>query len=299
MSMDDPLETLTGASSQPNGSQEQPGGDPLSELMRGLLEGSPQPGIGQVDSRGVADSSGLGGILGALLGGASAGDGPTQLLAPVIEQLTVKLGLTSEVAEAVVAFVLGKLVAGREGGAERLAAGSTDELDLGSLLAQMGSDQGLDEEPLRSTSLPQELAAKTGLDLETAVQVLQQVLAILAGKPVKPAKKKRKRPAKSQAKTKPKSKSKAKPKSTAKTQAKSKPKPKSTAKTQAKSKPKPKSTAKTQAKSKPKSKPKAKSTAKTKPKGTAKAKAKSTGKAPSRSASLDGAESSGGTPSSG
>ena len=95
----------------------QSGGDPLSGLMGGLLGGSTQPGGSQIES-GVADSAGLGGIPAALLGGSSGAGGLAQLLAPVAEQLMVRLGLSSQVADAVVAFVLGELVGGRAGGAE-------------------------------------------------------------------------------------------------------------------------------------------------------------------------------------
>jgi hypothetical protein len=133
------------------------------------------------------------------------------------------------------------------------------DLELGTLLEQMGSEQGVDQAYLRSTSLPQELAAETGMDPDTAEEALHQVLAMLAVQPQKPAGKK--------------------PKSSAT----SKPKPKTAAKTQ------PKSSA---TKSKPRS------TSKTQSGGTAKSKSKpkTTGRTPSRSTSVEGIEAAKGKP---
>ena len=105
-----------------------------------------------------------------------------------------------------------------------------ESLDLDALAAQLNTEQGVDQEYLRSTGMPQELAAKTGLDTNTAIKALQQVLAMLMGQKKETAKNPAKKKPKSTGKTAKESAAK-KPKSTAK-------KPKSTAK-------KPKSTAKT------------------------------------------------------
>jgi hypothetical protein len=97
-------------------------------------------------------------MLGGLLGGGSQGGGLDQALAPMIEQLMDTPGLSSEMAQSIVAFVLGKLLARQVGGADRLTlpvgvqAGGLEEpaaegLDLGTLLEQMGSEQGSADPP--------------------------------------------------------------------------------------------------------------------------------------------------------
>jgi len=64
-----------------------------------------------------------------------------------------------------------------------MRSGAVDEgLDLDGLAAQLDTEQGVDEEYLRSTGMPQELAAKTGLDVDTAIKALQKVLAMLVGR---------------------------------------------------------------------------------------------------------------------
>jgi len=95
----------------------------------------------------------------------------------------------------------------------------------------------VDQEYLRSTGMPQELAAKTGLDINSAIKALQQVLAMLTGQKKETAKKPAKKKPRSTAKTAKESAAK-KPKSTAK-------KPKTTAKKPRTTAKKPKSSAKT------------------------------------------------------
>lgn len=104
------------------------------------------------------------------------------------ELLGGKLGLSGDAAQAVLAFVLRKLMAG---GSAKAQSGASDEaghaagLNLGDLLQQVGRSGRAGTEYLRSTGMPQELAEETGLDLEKATTSLQEVLDLLGGR--KPA----------------------------------------------------------------------------------------------------------------
>ncbi|MBN1138516.1 MAG: hypothetical protein JXM73_18145 [Anaerolineae bacterium] len=178
-------------------------------------------------SGGVTETSGaavglgsMGGLLSSLMGGGGA------------DSDSGGLNLSSGLAQQVIGFVLGKLLTGRSAARGPVVrSGAVEEgLDLDSLAAQLNTERGLDQEYLRSTGMPQELAARTGLDTDTAIEALQKVLAMLMGqKEKKTAKKPAKKKPKSTGKTAKQSAAK-KPKSTAKKPASSAKKPKSTAK---------------------------------------------------------------------
>jgi hypothetical protein len=124
------------------------------------------------------------------MGRGGANLGGNSFLAPIIQGLAEKLGLSPGIAQAVVGFVIAKLLPGLLAGARapapsstgrRRAAPSAQEgpgLDLDHLLGTMGAGQKLEPSYLRSTGMVDELAQQTGLDPDTAVQSLQQVFGM-------------------------------------------------------------------------------------------------------------------------
>ena len=198
MSMEDLLKgILGGTDSQARG--QQAGGDPLSDLLRGILGGmaTPQPDGGQAGAGALPDllggilgggaqgASGLSDILGAILGSGGANLGSNAFLAPIVNALAEKLGLSPVIAQAVVGFVVSKLLPGLLGGVTVPAPSSTkrsrrevEGLDLDHLLEQMGSGQAVEPAYLRSTGMVDELAEQTGLDTDVALQSLQQVFGM-------------------------------------------------------------------------------------------------------------------------
>ena len=124
-------------------------------------------------------TTGIGDILGAVLGGGSSSIGASPLLAPIANLVSQKLGLPPAIAQAVIAFVLAKLLSGSSGG----GSGRMDLVQEGpgmqDLLERASSGQRLDKRTLAATGLPEELAQHTGLDPDTAAKSLQQVLTLL------------------------------------------------------------------------------------------------------------------------
>ena len=185
------LADMLGQMSQAGGAPQveggQPGGmpqsgDALGQMLGSLLGGGAQ---GSTPSMGAPASTpqgttGIGDILGAVLGGGSTSIGASPLLAPIADLLAQKLGLPPAIAQAVLAFVLAKLVSGSSGGGP---AGRMDLVPEGpgmqDLLVQASSGQRLDKLTLASTGLPEELAQHTGLDVDTASKSLQQALKLL------------------------------------------------------------------------------------------------------------------------
>jgi hypothetical protein len=153
-------------------------GDVMGALLGGGMQGS-APSMGA--PMGASQSAvGIGDILGAVLGGGGTGIGTSPLLAPVANLLSEKLGLPPAIAQAVVAFVLAKLMSGSSGGRAAGRMGLVEEgPGVQDLLERAGSGQRLDNRTLADTGLPDELAQHTGMDVETATQSLQQALQLL------------------------------------------------------------------------------------------------------------------------
>jgi len=221
----------SGENSQPDGQAEQSEGDPLADLLGGLLGGGASSGAGdlagmlgggssqqddsmaalagllgggssqQDDSMtGLASLLGggssqqedsMGAISGGLLGGGGAGMGSNDLLSPIVNGISEKLGLPSDIVRMIVAFVIGKLLSGQSGAGAASASISGQPLyadsaqpgglDLGGLLNQMASGRGIDADYLQSTGMNEELAQQTGLDPDTATRSLQEVFNLLGG----------------------------------------------------------------------------------------------------------------------
>jgi hypothetical protein len=175
------------------------GAGDLGGLLEAILGGGAGMGMPGAQPAAGVPSGGLMDILGAILGGGGGG-GLDSALTPLIAGLADKLGLPPQIAQMVVAFVLGKLMTGQRGAAVPAPApsrrsGSASRrraqpaqpaqpagLDLDSLLERMNSSQGVDPAYLQSTGMVQELAQQTGLDQQTATQSLQEVFGMLGSR---------------------------------------------------------------------------------------------------------------------
>jgi hypothetical protein len=208
----------------------------LSSLLQGSQRESDEQGAG---SAGLA---GLGGLLSGLLNQGTPDVGSAGQLDLDDAGLAEGMGISPSVAQAALALVMGSLLRG--GSAEGSKSGG-----LAGQLAQLG-DQPLDEEAVKATGLPGQLARNTGLDLPKAIQTVQQILEMLrkATKPLGSAA--ASKPSTSTAK-------KRRRKTTSSTRPKAKPK-KTTSSARPKAKPK-----KTTSSARPKAKPKKTSTSKT------------------------------------
>jgi len=155
-------------------------GDLLQAILGGGVQSLATPGADRAESDSEARSgSGLGGILSA-----------------VLEQLASEQNLPPEAAQSVVTFVVEKLFASRLRRAVGGVSGTGDqgqaqpaafEMELDGLLERAGTAEGVSQDDLRATTLPQELAAKSGLDLDTVIKALEMVMNVLAGKEIKPS----------------------------------------------------------------------------------------------------------------
>jgi hypothetical protein len=185
----------SGEESQPDGQAEQAEGDPLADLLGGLLGGGTSGGGADLAEMLGGESSEQGNsmaaVSGDLFGGGGAGMGSNDLLAPIVNGISEKLGLPSDIVRMIVAFVIGKLLSGQSGAGaasssisgQPLYADSAQPggLDLGGLLNQLASGRGIDADYLQSTGMNEELAQQTGLDPDTATRSLQEVFNLLGG----------------------------------------------------------------------------------------------------------------------
>jgi hypothetical protein len=137
----------------------------LSSLIQGLS------GAGGSQASGSPDLSGLGGLLGGLIGQGKPKAEPAEQPVPDAARLAEGMGISPSVAQAAMALVMGSLLRG--GSAEGPKGGG-----LAGQLAQLG-DQPLNEEAVNATGLPEQLSRTTGLDLPKAVQTVQQILEML------------------------------------------------------------------------------------------------------------------------
>ncbi len=168
MSIEDLLKAML-SSAGPTGKDEKGTSSPLADLLGSML------GSGQ----GAPDLSGL---LAGLLGGKA-----DQETAGIVEQTGLPAGLL----QSALALVAGKLAAGRRAGASQVESGVGGTVSLDNLLETMRSQGAVEENTLRASGLPQELAAKTGIDLPKAIQAIQAILALLTGKSAAKAPRKR------------------------------------------------------------------------------------------------------------
>jgi hypothetical protein len=186
---------MLGGAAEGSGSDEG-AGDPLMDLLGGMMgggaaggEGGGQQGAGDMAGMlggllgggGQQGAGGMAGMLGALLGGGSAGTGIGSFLDPIVSGLAEKLGLPPEIAQAVVAFALEKLLSGQLGAGDRGAAAPAGQegLELDDVLTRMGSGEPVDADYLASTGMAEELSEQTGLDPDTAAASLEEAFSML------------------------------------------------------------------------------------------------------------------------
>lgn len=159
----------------------------LGGLLQGVLGGTGglAAGTGQPPT---SSAGGFSDVLGAIMGGGSPAMESDAVLAPIVTSLAEKLGLPPQVAQAVVAFVIGKLVGrrlqpGMESGPAptRSGAAQFQATSLEDVVQRMNSGQRVTKTAIRDTGLADELAEQTGLDRATAEASLQEVLNALGG----------------------------------------------------------------------------------------------------------------------
>jgi len=153
----------------------------LGGLLQGVLGGAG----GLAGDAGQDPSSGGGGfgdVLAAIMGGGSSLKSDA-FLSPVVSGLVENLGLPSQMAQTVVAFVLGKLMVNRlqPGGATIQGSRSSQAASLEDVVRRMNSGQRVRKTEIRSAGLAEELAAQTGLSRAKAEASLQEVLNALGG----------------------------------------------------------------------------------------------------------------------
>ena len=197
--MEDLINALVGGAAE-QGGQGQNSADQLADLLGGMLSGGAGTGAsggggllesilggsGGSQSEGALD---MGGILGAIMGGSSGGPSVSQdsFLAPIVNALADKIGISPEIASMVVSFLVSKLLSGMSGsagstsGASPGAPAAQDDLDLDHLLTAMRSGEPVDTDYIKTSGMSEELAQQTGMDPETAAASLQEAFALLGG----------------------------------------------------------------------------------------------------------------------
>ena len=163
-----------------------PAGLDVASLLQAVLGGA--AGLGGAAQPPASEPGGFGDVLGGITGSGSSTMASDQFLAPIVDGLAEKLGVPPQVVQAVVAFVMGKLLDNRlqPGAAEyRGSAPSRAARRRGATLEdvrqKMNRRQRVTKKELRSSGLARELSAYTGLDLATAEASLQEVLNQLGG----------------------------------------------------------------------------------------------------------------------
>lgn len=171
---------------QQAGTGSAPAGIDLGSLLQAILGGA--EGMAAGAQTPPSATGGFGDVLGAVMGSGSSGMTSDPFLAPIVNGLTEKLGLPPQVLQAVVAFVMGKLLGERvqPGAIEfgvsaptRPARGKGATLE--DVRQKMNKRQRVTKKEIRSSGLARELSTYTGLDRATAEASLQQVLNELGG----------------------------------------------------------------------------------------------------------------------
>ncbi len=176
----------------------------LLQAMTSAISVERMGGASKTDARSA--ESGLLDLLGGLLGGgrSTSGTDATDLLRDLLGGgsggggsalgIAEETGLSPALIQSALALVVGKLLRGRaqdaeatSGAAFEAGAGATS-VNLDSLLERMRGGADVDAQTLNATGLPQELAAKAGIDLPQAIKALQAILALLTGSKAKTTK---------------------------------------------------------------------------------------------------------------
>src|SRR5438270_2924858 len=131
--------------SQPTQTQPQSGGDILTNILSGVLNGRHQPTAGATTvTAGIPWGDILGTMMGAGLGSVAA----NTVLAPIIDQLAQRFNIPPRVAQMIVAFALAQLVQSHiQGGTGRTARGSFQTQQL---LSHISSQDGVSQQLLHN-----------------------------------------------------------------------------------------------------------------------------------------------------
>ena len=197
MGMDDLLGSLLGGGkNDPDGQDDNPMDDLVGDLLGSVLGGGQQGGaaglLGGLLGGGGGQGGGLGGLLGGLLGGGGGSQDAGELnplMAPLANMLADRLGLSPQMAQMVMGFVLGKMADTPNPGqpaTRGVAPQGGGGLNLDNLLEQMNQG-GVDKSFVQAQGLDKELAEQTGLDQEKAAESLEQVLNMFGGQMAKQA----------------------------------------------------------------------------------------------------------------
>jgi hypothetical protein len=146
---------------KPKPSSQDQGGLDMGSLLGGLLGGG-SGGASNTSSGGLDIGSLLGGLLGGGQSSAAASTSSNSPLAPIIDALAKKLGISPQIASVVVSLVLSKM-----------AAGQTGSRGVGINLDELAGNMGA------STGMVEELVQQTGLDHETASRSLTTALNMM------------------------------------------------------------------------------------------------------------------------
>jgi hypothetical protein len=141
---------------------------------------------GATQAPAASGASGFGNLLGAVMGGGSSTMSSDPFVAPIVNGLTEKLGLPPQIVQAVVAFVMGKLLSSRlqpAGGAAGVSGTAGAIRRRGTTIEDIRQKTNrrkrVTRKELRSSGLAEELSAHTGLDRAIAEASLQAVLSQL------------------------------------------------------------------------------------------------------------------------
>lgn len=154
-----------------------------SDMLGGLLGGL----LGGGGSAGGGSAGGMGGLLGGLLGGAgggamdSFGGGGGGAMMPFAETLSEKLGISPQMANALVTAALGLIMSKLS--QQRSGDRSADGLTMNSLM---------DADYLRESGVAAQVSQQTGMDEEEAIRGLQEAIGMaghqVSGSSVAPSK---------------------------------------------------------------------------------------------------------------
>jgi hypothetical protein len=162
-----------------------PAGLDLGSLLQAVLGSGGLSGAAQPAA---SEAGGFGDLLGGIMGGGSSTMASDPFLAPIVNGLAEKLGLPPQIVQAVVAFIMGKLLGNRlqPGVAELAASGPSRKArrratTVEDIRQKMNRGKRVTKKELRSSGLVTELSRQTGLDRATATASLQEVLDELGG----------------------------------------------------------------------------------------------------------------------
>lgn len=195
--MDQLLEALLGSLLGGGGTTAgQPGGSGGSSTINlndliGML-------IGQNASQGQTHHNGISDLINALIGGSAAAGGSAggnnQRINPIAQMLADRLGIPPQLAQAVVAFFISRILqkqlqnlpAGAQPTQPATPAGAADDgFDLDDLLDVMGDRRTL-QTRLSQSGMANDLARQTGLTPAQANAALQEVVQIVGEQRIKP-----------------------------------------------------------------------------------------------------------------